>query len=358
MINLEDKDWEEFSIKDIFITLKEKTTIQVPTGAYINKEDLEEGNTPRITVSSKNNGIDGYYISKHKNYRTYKNFISVSFLGTSFYHSYEASIDMKVHSLKLIEKELNPYLAKFLISQIKKNLENASYGNQISSTDLAIKKILLPINKNKKPDYEYMEEYTKLLIKKNFEDYKKHSKKILSGLEYKEIEEFDNKEWKEFFLTEIFTNIQRGKRLTKQNQKEGNIPYVSSTSLNNGVDNFIGNKIGVRIFEDCLTIANSGSVGATFYHPYQFIGSDHITHLKKDNMNKYVYMFISTLTNRFSEKYNFNREINDARISREKIMLPIDEAENPDYEYMEQYMKNITIKKINKYLEFLEKKKI
>ena len=123
--------------------------------------------------------------------------------------------------------------------------------------------------------------------------------------------------------------------------------------MNNGVDNFIGNKTDVRIFSDCLTIANSGSVGASFYQPYNFVGSDHITHLKKENMNKYVYIFISTLTNRFSEKYNFNREINDKRISREKIMLPINDRKEPDFQYMEQYMKNLTYKKVNQYLSFI-----
>ena len=61
-----------------YIRKKEKTIIQVPTGAYINKEDLKKGDTPRITVSSKNNGVDGYYDSSHKNYRIHKNFISVS----------------------------------------------------------------------------------------------------------------------------------------------------------------------------------------------------------------------------------------------------------------------------------------
>ena len=49
----------------------------------------------------------------------------------------------------------------------------------------------------------------------------------------------DSVEWKEFKFTDIFTKIQRGKRLTKGDQIEGGIPYVSSTSINNGVDNFI-----------------------------------------------------------------------------------------------------------------------
>lgn len=37
------------------------------------------------------------------------------------------------------------------------------------------------------------------------------------------------------------------------------------------------------------------------------------------------------MTNRWSQKYNFNREINDLRISREKISLPVNNNGEPDY---------------------------
>ena len=237
-----------------------------------------------------------------------------------------------------------------------RKLSKFNYGYKFSQERIRKQKVIMPINENGEPDYKYMEEYTKSKIDKKLEDYKIYAKKVISEINYKELESLENKEWKEFFITDIFSAIQRGKRLTKENQKEGIIPYISSTALNNGIDNFINNTSNVRIFSDCLTIANSGSVGASFYHPYKFVGSDHITHLKKENMSKYVYMFISTLTNRFSEKYNFNREINDVRISREKIMLPVNKKNQPDFEYMEQYMKNITYKKINQYLNYLEKK--
>lgn len=153
----------------------------------------------------------------------------------------------------------------------------------------------------------------------------------------------------EFYITDMFKDIQRGKRLTKNNQKTGDIPYVSSSAINNGVDNFISNTEKVRQFSNCLSIANSGSVGACFYHPYKFVASDHITHLKSEGMNMFVYLFIATMINRLSEKYNFNREINDKRICREKIMLPINKEDKPDYEYMEQYVKNIMIDKYNYY---------
>lgn len=165
----------------------------------------------------------------------------------------------------------------------------------------------------------------------------------------KKIPELSDMTWKEFFLTELFPTIQRGKRLKKADQIEGDMPYVSSTAMNNGVDNYVSNENKVRIYEKCLTIANSGSVGASFYHDYKFVASDHVTHLKNIEFNRYIYLFISGLTNRLSEKYNFNREINDPRISREKIVLPVSDDESPDFEYMEQYIKNLMISKYKKY---------
>ena len=53
----------------------------------------------------------------------------------------------------------------------------------------------------------------------------------------------NDREWKPFFLTEIFPTIQRGKRLKSENHVPGQMPYVSSSAMNNGVDNF-GHDVG------------------------------------------------------------------------------------------------------------------
>lgn len=147
------------------------------------------------------------------------------------------------------------------------------------------------------------------------------------------------KVWREFSLIEIFGEIQRGKRLKIGDHIEGDIPYASSTSFNNGIDGFIGNKQSVRIFENCLTIANSGSVGCTFYQPCKVIASDHVTKLQSDNFNKYIYLFLATVVSRISDKYSFNREINDLRIKKEKILLPVTGEGKPDYVFMENFMR-------------------
>ena len=162
-----------------------------------------------------------------------------------------------------------------------------------------------------------------------------------------------DREWKEFYLRDIFPDILRGKRLKTADHIQGSVPYVSSFAINNGVDAFIGNNGKVRKFEECLTLANSGSVGKTFYHSYEFIASDHVTSLKSDKLNKYSYLFIATIVQRLEGKYSFNREINDVRINKEKIVLPVDESSNPDYAFMEHYIKERERQIVQNYIEYI-----
>jgi hypothetical protein len=197
--------------------------------------------------------------------------------------------------------------------------------------------LLLPVDESGNPDYAFMEQYIKEREQQIIQKYIKYignNIQIGGG-----ITPLNQKKWKEFYLSDIFTDIQRGKRLKTADHIQGNIPYVSSSAVNNGVDALIGNTAKIRKFADCLTLANSGSVGKTFYHKYEFIASDHVTALKSDRLNEYSYLFVATIVQRLENKYSFNREINDMRINKEKIVLPIDEFDKPDYAFMEQYVK-------------------
>jgi len=164
---------------------------------------------------------------------------------------------------------------------------------------------------------------------------------------------FEDIEWRIFKFGEIFKKIKRGRRLTKNNQTPGNKPYISSTAMNNGVDNFIANKDGVRCFDNCMTLANSGSVGTCFYHFYNFVASDHVTALEIDQGDKYIYLFMAAVIKQLKEKYSFNREINDTRIRKEKILLPVDKNGNPHWEYMRKFMQKLESEKISKVLKYL-----
>jgi len=147
----------------------------VPTGAHVQKRLLiEGGDTPRITVTEFNNGISGYFDcpSENPDYRTYTNFISVSFLGTVFYQQGKASLDMKVHCLKLQEMELDKYLGLFLTTIVRRSISHSEYSDQISSTVLPNIQIKLPSDVAGEPDFEYMRQYMKRI--------EVHSKNTLS----------------------------------------------------------------------------------------------------------------------------------------------------------------------------------
>ncbi|WP_218918507.1 N-6 DNA methylase [Flectobacillus major] len=177
------------------------------------------------------------------------------------------------------------------------------------------------------------------------------SKRLEIVKDFEEVEDLDKKAYGEFYLKEIFTKVQRGKRLKKLDHKKGKMPYVSSSAMNNGIDGFVSNSENVRIFKNCLTIANSGSVGATFFQPFEFVASDHVTKLQNDDFNEFIYLYIASVIKRLSEKYSFNREINDQRIKREKILLPIDENGRPDFKYMENFIKKLEYEKLTNYIE-------
>lgn len=152
-MNSTEKTWRVFRISEIF---------DVFTGASISQNKFKEGPVPRVTATDTNNGV-GLFTEKmdDNNYRLFNNFISVSFLGSIFYHEYEASLDMKIHGLKVKNRSLNENLAHFLITCLKSSLPKASYGNQLSSKDIVTKSVLLPVNEQCAPDWEYMEEYTR-----------------------------------------------------------------------------------------------------------------------------------------------------------------------------------------------------
>lgn len=351
-LTLNDVEWREFKVKDIFETFIGTNGLQTPTGSYIPKKYLTDSDIPRITVRETNNGIDSFAFSEHKNFRVFGNFISISFMGSAFYHPYQASLDMKVHALIPINFELTKNLSLFFIRSLKNNTKFYSYGNQLSSTDLPHQRILLPINDAGELNIHFMEDYIKQGQKEIAQEVINYyeQKMLESGFDLVGLEEV---EWKVFPFDKIFRKIQRGRRLKKGDHIDGNMPYVSSTSLNNGVDGFIGNEDKVRNFKNNLTLANSGSVGSCFYHEYEYIASDHVTSLTLDNADKYIYLFMTTIVKRLEEKYSFNREITDKRIRTEKLILPVASNGNPYWDYMSKFMRKIEAKKLEKTLEYI-----
>lgn len=149
MMKLTDREWKAFRIGDI---------MEISTGSNVSKSLMKEGDIPRITAKATENGVDAF-TAPYVRYRLNRNCVSISFLGNAFYQPYEASYDMKIHSITLKGRELNRYIGLFIANQFNREFKKFSYGNQLSSSDLPKQNVLLPITADEQPDYQFMEDY-------------------------------------------------------------------------------------------------------------------------------------------------------------------------------------------------------
>ena len=114
-------------------------------------------------------------------------------------------------------------IALFLIGAIEQQRVCFRYSRKWRPMRMKKSKILLPVDAKGNPDYDYMENYIHQIKKEKIEKYIEFSNKKLKKLGEKvDIKPLSEIEWKEFFVTDIFgSNIQRGKRLIRENQFDG-----------------------------------------------------------------------------------------------------------------------------------------
>ncbi|GAW70571.1 hypothetical protein SMHM_01510 [Streptococcus mutans] len=349
-LKLTDVEWGEFRVGKLFDKIERG---KCKNEKLETKTDTSGKGITYLSATNRNNGVSNFVeennLAQEGNcimfvnqgdggagFSVYKNEKFIATSSTSFGYA----------------KWINEYTGNFICTVLSGLKNKYSFGYGRTENRLKNDRIMIPIDSQGQPNWQFMEDYTK-------QEQKQQAQKIIDYYERKLVElagdvvDLDKIEWKTFRFTEVFQEIQRGKRLTKANQTDGLKPYISSTSDNNGVDAFIGNETGVRKFEDVLTLANSGSVGSTFYQQFEFVASDHVTALKSKNADKYAYLFLSTVVKRLEEKYSFNREINDTRIKREKVILPADKEGNPNFQYMSDFVKKLELDKVQEVLEYI-----
>ncbi len=150
-----------------------------------------------------------------------------------------------------------------------------------------------------------------------------------------------DREWKAFVLEDLFkvsgtktTPLNLLKKNNKKNNKQ--FPYVTTKSTYNGIDNFFS-----EYTEDGNVITiDSATDGYVFFQLNKFSASDHVEKLTpKFEINKFIGLFILiSIKKATKDKYGYGHKFSQTRIKRQKILLPINNN-NPDYDFMEQYIK-------------------
>lgn len=152
--------------------------------------------------------------------------------------------------------------------------------------------------------------------------------------------------WQWFSFSFLFKS-QRGNKNNRSaiaNKQEGLLPVISATTNNNGVIGYLAEDCRGRFPSNCITIANTGqgSVGFPTYQEFPFYATNNITALiPKFDCTKYIGLFLCALIKKDRYKYSWGRVLNDTRINDAKLKLPIDKNGNPDWQFMEDYIKTL-----------------
>ena len=160
----------------------------------------------------------------------------------------------------------------------------------------------------------------------------------------KEHIKLDTNNWKWFEYSELFTIS--GSRTTSKEELEsygeGEYPYVTTQAVNNGVEkfyNYYTEQGGV------LTV-DSAVLGFCSFQEKNFSASDHVEVLTpKFKMNKYVALFLTTLINMEQYRYSYGRKCSQIKLRKSRIKLPVTPSGEPDWQFMEDYIKSLPYSK-------------
>ncbi|CAP18213.1 N-6 adenine specific DNA methyltransferase [Candidatus Phytoplasma mali] len=141
-----------------------------------------------------------------------------------------------------------------------------------------------------------------------------------------------------FSIQELFM-IERGKDIIKD-LEQGDIPLVSSSSLNNGVKDNV--QKGKKLFPaNCITIANNGSIGSSFYQNKSFYATPDVTILRNKKLNVYNALFITILLEKEKYRFNYGRKWSNDKMKNSQIKVPTNDKGGADWEFMEEYIKSL-----------------
>ncbi len=333
-MNLNVDEWKEFYLGRLF---------DIRKGKRLTSADQEEGYNNYIGAIDSNNGVANHIGQApiHEG-----NTISLSYngsVGEAFYQyePYWATDD--VNALYCNYKGFNQYIGLFIATVIRKEKFKYSYGRKWTLENMNTSIIRLPIQHNPEgipyidldctyseegyvPDWQFMEDYIKSLHHKPLTTKNEVGKRIV----------LKPNGWKEFKIDDLF-NVEIAKSADIGNLDEGDTLFIGRTDLNNGVQGLV---VPLSVTKGgCITVSMVGT-NVALYQENDFQASQNIAVLRYDKISKYNALFICTMINHeMNLKYSYGRTVGKNNIKEMILKLPSDVNGNPDWQFMEDYIK-------------------
>lgn len=328
MGKIDTSEWKEFLVGDLF-------------EAYLSKDDIQpknfvEGKIPLVSSGKENNGIIAF-VEDEKARLWEANTLTIDMFGKVFYQEspYFAVSHGRVNIL-LPKISMTKGCLQFIGCAIEKVAsQKYAFNEMCTGTKVLKNNIKLPTTPDGAPDWAYMESYMA-----NLETKVAESMTLLQAVKDAEKKKVDTREWGEFRVGELF-DAERGKVKNIQPLTPGATPIIAAGAYNQGIAGMyeIDSAYKNRITVSC----NGAGCGSTFYHPYEFnVNGDAITLIEKKCMPDRAKQFVACILNAtFTRKFSYEEKCSPQKALAEVMRLPIDKTGQPDWAYMEEYMRKV-----------------
>lgn len=145
--------------------------------------------------------------------------------------------------------------------------------------------------------------------------------------------------WSSFALESLF-EVKKGKRVTRASRAPGVTRFIGASDKNNGITDHCD--LVPNFDAGTISVPYNGSVGFAFYQDQPYFACDDIQVLiPRISMNKWVLLFITTMIRYEKDRFTYGYKWNLARMRQTTIMLPVTSVGEPDWSFMEEFMKGL-----------------
>ena len=320
---IDTSSWKEFCVGELFSC---ETTLGIPS-----KNDLEDGNINYITRSAIDNGFSG--TCGNEDHKNKGNCITIGAEGfVAFWQSDDFVAGNKVYALR--HTNMNEINGLFVCSALNALSDRYSFADARVLDKIKVEIIKLPATSDGQPDWDYMESYMKAVM----EESEKSLESLRKADNTKHL--IDVSGWGEFNVTKFFTVLSGRAKLSNADIDDGNTPVYSSNSTNGGIFGYTTKLPDYEVNdENPFYITFGDHTKAVNIADRSFCVMDNVKVLTSNIRNYDVLHFIITSWLRNVPDLGYARHWSEAE--KAKIWLPITSTGEPDWQYMEDYMRRI-----------------
>ncbi|EGV36859.1 type IIS restriction enzyme R protein [Neisseria weaveri ATCC 51223] len=157
-----------------------------------------------------------------------------------------------------------------------------------------------------------------------------------------------------FSFDNVFDQIKQGRRLKKDDQIAGHIPFVMAGVTNTGVVGYIANPVA-RFPKNSITLDIFGNA---FYRNYNYgAGDDTGVYWNSErNFSKEIMLFLTTSMQKAVEgQFSYGKKLRSSQSLKIKMQLP-QKHNSPDYAYMQTLLSAVQKLVIKDVVQYADKK--